>query len=131
MDLSLFLAKLLGLYLLIMALDLLFRRHELEGAVKDFAASKGLLVSSGSMSLLLGLAIVISHPVYTGDWRGLITLIGYLLILRGIMRVAFPSRIQKRLVTFFHQGYWVILLIIFVLGIYLTYTGFRSEMMTY
>jgi len=126
MELSIFLAKLLGLYLLIVAADLLLRKHELEGAVRDFASSKGLLVFSGSISLLLGLAIVIAHPVYEMNWRGLITLLGYLLIFRGIMRVAFPTRIQKKIVSVFHKGYWAILIILAVLGIYLTYCGFTS-----
>ncbi len=126
MELSIFLAKLLGIYLLIIAADLLFRRHELEGAVKDFASSKGLLVFSGSLSLLLGLAIVIAHPVYQMNWQGFITFVGYLLILRGLWRIAFPTRLQKKLVSCFHRGYWGILLILVVLGAYLTYLGFTE-----
>lgn len=124
MGLSLFFAKLLGIYFLIVAADLILRRHELEKAVKDFATSKGLLIFSGSYALLLGLAIVISHPVYEWSWRGLITLIGYLLIVKGCIRFAFPSYLQKRLVSFFDRGYWAIFAILLILGIYLTYSGF-------
>ena len=127
MELSIFFAKLLGIYLLIVAIDLLLRKHELEGAVKDFASSKGLLVFSGSFSLLLGLAIAISHPIYQKDWRGFITLLGYVLILRGIIRVAFPTRIQKKIVTFFHQKYWLIFFILLIMGVYLTYSGFTAQ----
>lgn len=126
MELSIFLARLIGLYLLIVAADLLVRRREMEGAVRDFASSKGLLVFSGSISLLLGLAIAIGHPIYERGWRGLITLLGYLLIFRGIMRVAFPTRLQKRIGSLFHRGYWVILLILLILGVYLTYEGFNA-----
>jgi len=126
MDLSIFLARLLGLYFLIVAIELILRRHEFEGAVKDFASSKGLLVFSGSISLILGLAVVIGHPVYEMGFHGLITLLGYLMILRGIWRMAFPSRIQKKLVTCFQQGYKLIFLILLVLGVYLTYAGFNQ-----
>lgn len=125
MELSIFLAKLMGIYLLIIAADLLIRGREFEGAVKDFARSKGLLFFSGSLSLLFGLAIAIGHPVCSHDWRGLITLIGYLLILRGVMRVAFPSYLQKILVSVFRKGYWVIFLIVLIIGLYLTYMGFN------
>ncbi|HEX4839144.1 MAG TPA: hypothetical protein VFU89_01740 [Rhabdochlamydiaceae bacterium] len=128
MELSLFLAKLLGVYMLIVAVELILRRHEFEGAVRDFAASKGLIVFSGSVSLILGLAIAIGHPIYEFNFRGLITLIGYLLILRGIWRMAFPSRLQKRMATCFHQGYRECLIILIILGIYLTYTGFNQVM---
>lgn len=123
MALSIFLAKLLGLYFLLIATDLLLRKNELKQAVKDFASSKGLLVLSGSNSLLFGLAIVISHPIYEINWQGFITILGYLLILRGIYRVAFPSTFQKMLVSFFHREYWSLFLVLCTLGIYLAYSG--------
>ena len=126
MELSIYLAKLIGIYLLIVAADMLLRRHEIKGAVKDFASSKGLVVFSGSISLLLGLAIVIAQPIYEASLQGVITLFGYLLILRGVWRIAFPTRIQKRLVSCFQQGYWLIFLILAALGAYLTYYGFNT-----
>jgi hypothetical protein len=129
MELSMFLAKLLGVYFLIVAAELLIRRRELEGAIKDFASSKGLLFFSGSISLLLGLAIVIGHPVYESDYRIVISLLGWLLILRGVWRMAFPSHVQKKMASCFHKGYKVIFLIALVLGIYLTYMGYNGAMM--
>ena len=69
--------------MLIMAAELLFRRKELAGAVKDIASCKGVIICSGSYSLLLGLAIVLAHPVYEMDWRGFVTFIGFLMIVRG------------------------------------------------
>ena len=124
MGLSIFLAKLIGLYLLIIAADLFLRKREIEGAVKDFASSKGLLVFSGSRSLILGLAIVIAHPIYELNWRGLITLLGYLLILRGALRVAFPTVIQKKMVSFFHKGYPAVFFTLLIVGGFLVYCGF-------
>jgi len=127
MALSIFLAKLLGVYFLIIAIDLLLRRRELEGAVRDFSSSKGLLVFSGSISLLLGLSIAIAHPIYMWNWRGLITLLGYLLIVRGIMRVAFPTHIQRKILSLFHQGRWILFLLLLIVGVYLTYSGFTAH----
>jgi hypothetical protein len=124
MELSMFLAKLLGVYLLIIAIDMFLRRKELESAVKDFASSRGMLAFSGSTSLFVGLAIVIAHPVYMWNWQGLITLLGYLLVVRGILRLAFPSCLQKTVVPCFHGRYWLICLILLVIGAYLTYMGF-------
>ncbi len=128
MELSVFLAKLLGVYMLIVAVELILRRHEFEGAARDFAASKGLIVFSGSISLILGLAVVIGHPIYEFNFRGLITLLGYLLILRGTWRMSFPSRIHKKMAACFHQGYKECLIILIILGVYLTYTGFNQVM---
>ena len=129
MALSMFLAKLLGIYMLIVAAELMFRHHEFEGAVKDFASSKGLIVFSGSVSLILGLAVVIGHPIYEFNFRGLITLIGYLLIIRGIWRTAFPSNVQKKMADCFHRGYKEVLLILIVVGLYLIYNGYNEALM--
>ncbi len=124
MALSIFLAKLMGIYFIIIALDLILRRNEVEAATKSFASSTGLLVHSGSLSLLCGLAVVLLHPIYQSDWQGLITIIGWLLLLRGVLRVAFPSHVQKTLPHFCTHWYWVILVITAVLGLFLTYCGF-------
>ena len=126
MLLSIFLAKLLGIYMLIAAAEIVLRRREVEGVLKDLSHSKGLLAYTGSISLLLGLVIVLSHPVYDKDWRGLITLIGYVLILRGIIRSGFPTHYQKNFIPFFHHKFRAFFLILLVVGIYLTYMGFTA-----
>jgi hypothetical protein len=128
MELSIFLAKLLGIYMLIIAVELMARRHEFEKAAIDFAASKGLIVFSGSVSLILGLAVAIGHPVYEFNFRGLITLLGYLLILRGVWRMTFPTRIQKKMASCFHRGFKGCVIILIILGIYLTVSGFNQGM---
>jgi hypothetical protein len=127
MELSMFLAKLLGLYMLIIAAELLLRRRELQAAFKDFGSSKGLIVFSGTISLLMGLAITIGHPVYEMTYEGLITFLGYVLILRGVWRITFPTRVQKKCAHCLQKGYWVIFLVLLIVGLYLTNAGF-SEM---
>jgi hypothetical protein len=126
MDLSIFLAKLIGIYLLLVAFTLLFRKKEVEGSTKDFASSKGLITLSGSLSLFLGLAIVISHPIFIPGWQGVISFVGALLIVRGLFRIIFPSRVQKNLTSSFHKWYWLVFLITLFLGLFLTAAGFMA-----
>jgi hypothetical protein len=126
MELSIYLAKLLGIYFLIVAFEMMLRREEFEKTTRNFASSTGLLFFSGSVSLILGLAIVIGHPVYEMGFQGLITILGYVMILRGVWRMTFPSHVQKKLVTCFHKGYRGILFVLLVLGAYLTYSGFTQ-----
>ena len=126
MELSIFLAKLLGIYLIIIALDMLFRIREVEASVKDFASSKGLIAFSGSTSIFVGLIIILMHPFYDWNWMGLITILGWLLVIRGIMRFLCPTYMHKRLVPLFHGRYWLIGLILLIIGIYLAYMGFTA-----
>jgi hypothetical protein len=127
MELSIFLAKLIGIYLLFVSAELILRKKELEKSIKDFSSSKGLLALSGSIALLFGLAIVIAHPIFTPDWQGLITLIGCLLIIRGALRASFPTHVQKTVGPFFKRWYFLILTLSLTVGTFLTLCGFIAS----
>lgn len=126
MEVSLFLAKLLGLYLLIIGLIWAFRKDLINSAFTDIVSSPGLLAIAGVWALLFGLAILISHPVYEFSWRLVITIIGYLAILKGILRLAYPAHEQKMAKAVLEsRNYWAILAIVLVLGAFLTAHGFN------
>jgi hypothetical protein len=124
MEVSVFLAKLLGLYLLVTGILCLFRKQQIQAAAKDMAASKGTLAVSAEISLIFGLVIAIDHSIWELSWRGLITLIGYLMIVKAVLRFAFPSIVKKSIAHCMGSGYWATLCIVLILGAYLTYCGF-------
>ena len=124
MMVSAFLAKLLGIYFLICGLIMIFRKRQVESTGKELASSKSALAVSAEFSLIFGLVIAIDHSIWQWSWRGLITLIGYLLILRGIVRFAFPAQVKKMATRVLDKSYWLAVLITLILGLYLTYCGF-------
>jgi hypothetical protein len=126
MGLSIFLAKLLGIYMLIVAAVWLVRRGELDTSFKQIVASKGLIVFSGLMNILLGLAIAIGHPIWQLNWMGLITFLGYVMIFKGLMRLIFTEEVQKHMLNIISKGYWAIIALLAVIGAFLTYSGFMA-----
>ena|SRR3989344_5688479 len=124
MDVSVFLAKMIGLYLLIVSILWVVRKHQLQLAGKELISSKGTLAVSAEIRLIVGLVIAIDHSIWTLDWRGLITLLGYLMILSGILRLAFPNHVKKTVSSMLHSGFWITVIVMFVVGVYLTYCGF-------
>ncbi len=123
MDLSLFLSKLIGLYLIIVALIWTFRKHDFETSSKELWNAGGTLALSGVVSLLIGLAIVIDHNMWELSYRGLITLLGWLIILSGVMRLGFPKSCHAWAHKIFHYRIPFIIILL-VLGCFLTYKGF-------
>ena len=95
MELSLFLAKLFGLYLLIVAVLWAVRGEVISKVMEEFFTNGPMLFLSGLLSLVVGIAMAISHSVWEMSWRGLITLMGYLAIVKGISRIGFPEVPQK------------------------------------
>jgi uncharacterized protein YjeT (DUF2065 family) len=128
MIISFFLAKLLGIYFLLIAAIWLVRREQFEKLGGDMVASDSLLGLSGIISLIFGIIIVLLHPVWVWGWPVIITLIGYISILQGILRIGFPSTVQK-MVPRMMKIHWIPWGIVTVLGLFLTYEGFFGSLL--
>src|SRR5258708_25168957 len=94
MQTSIFLAKLLGPILLIAGIAMLVNRKGLDALAHELLRSSLLLFLLGLIDFSIGLAIVLNHNVWIADWRVLITLLGWLLIVRGAVRVLIPDQVK-------------------------------------
>ena len=89
---SIFLAKLIGPFALALGLALLIQGEAFRALASQFLASPPLIFLSGLITLPAGLAIVLTHNVWTADWRVLITIVGWLAIITGLIRMFVPER---------------------------------------
>ena len=127
MELSIFLAKLFGLYMLVIAVLWLWRGEVLSGVIEGFFASREMLFLSGLIALVVGLAMVIGHSYWEPNWRGVITLFGYLSVAKGVARIGFPDVPRKMVGSLLHgQARWFLIGLSFVLGGYLSWAGFTQ-----
>jgi|GEM_PF-2816473 len=81
------LARWLGLYLSITSLFVLFRLDHVKALIENFKNNPAITALSGSLSLLLGTLLIALHPSFAANWTSLITIIGYLSIIKGICRL--------------------------------------------
>jgi hypothetical protein len=88
---SIFLARLIGPIALLAGLALVFNRTVYRAMADEFLRSHGLIVLSGVMTLAAGLAIVLTHNVWSADWRVVITVLGWLFVISGIVRMGLPQ----------------------------------------
>lgn len=95
MDLSIFLGKVIGLYLVILGIFYIARRDMLLDLVNDIFRDSANSITGGVLAIVFGLMIVVSHHVWTADWRVLITLFGYLSLIKGLARLFFPHSGEK------------------------------------
>ncbi|MCZ6860678.1 MAG: hypothetical protein O7I42_10445, partial [Alphaproteobacteria bacterium] len=84
MELSIFLSKVLGLYLLLVCTAVLLNRRHFPRLIKEFSESLAVVVLSGFIALVLGLLIVVSHNVWSADWRVIITILGWFTLAKGV-----------------------------------------------
>ena len=76
MPTSIFLARLIGPFALALGLALLVHGAGFRVLANEFLASPALVFLSGIVTLPAGLAIVLTHNVWTADWRVVITIVG-------------------------------------------------------
>lgn len=124
METSLFLAKALGLYMAIACFGLLVNQKARKDVIQAFT-NESVIVLSGVIALIIGILIVISHNIWTYDWRVIITISGWAALLKGIARIYFVGY-TKKWITSGIKSSWYTFGLVFAtaLGVYLTCKGF-------
>ena len=91
MDRSLFLARLIGPAFVVVALGMLINLGMYVSMIAEALHPGVLFYLSGLLSLLAGLSIVNLHNRWQADWRVIITVLGWLMTIGGIMRIVLPQ----------------------------------------
>lgn len=94
MDVSIFFARFLGSFFLIFGLLFVITRQL--GKTIEMTDDKAFVISTGYITLLMGLVTVILHNLWVADWRVVITILGWSTLIKGIMKVGFPEVIHKQ-----------------------------------
>lgn len=120
MELTIFLAKFWGsLFMLLGALSVAARFLR---RVVEYTEDRTVTISTGYITMLLGLVTVVAHNVWVWDWPLVITLLGWVTLLKGIEKVGFPDRVNKKAQLFKNQPVlWGA--VIFVIGAFVYWVG--------
>jgi uncharacterized protein YjeT (DUF2065 family) len=94
MTTSIFLAKLIGPLLVVMGAGILVNPAVWRAMAREFIASPALIYLAGVLAFVPGLAIVLTHNVWTADWRVVVTLLGWLALLGGVVRLLMPRQVK-------------------------------------
>ncbi len=123
--LTLFLAKILGIFMIMGALALAVNKYRWENLVGEIEDNHLSMLLAGTIALLVGLIIVLMHNVWRADWSIIITVFGWLGVLKGIMIFLLPSwgvGVLKKFMSLNLLHFSA--LIWFVVGVILTLGGF-------
>ena len=91
---SIFLARLLGPLLLAVGAGILINPKPFQTMASEVVRSVTLVYLFGLVDLAAGLAIVLTHNVWAANWRVLITVLGWLMLIRGAVRILAPEAIM-------------------------------------
>ena len=76
----------------VLGLALALNRTTFRTLANELLASTALVFLAGVITLTAGVAIVLTHNVWLASWRVLITLLGWLFVVSGLIRMLAPQR---------------------------------------
>lgn len=95
---------------------------KLLGRIIEYTEDKTITISTGYITFLLGLATVVSHNVWVADWPVVITILGWVTLFKGIEKIGFPERVNKKAQMF--KGQQVLWGgVIFLIGAFVFWIG--------
>lgn len=121
MDITIFLAQFWGWLLVVVGSIYLLKKKTLAEEIFKLVEDRGFVLLSGWVALIIGLTTVILHNIWSADWRVVVTVFGWLTLIKGIVRIGFP-KIYRKSDSFFREKTWLIqilLILMLILGIYL------------
>jgi hypothetical protein len=127
MQTSIFLARLIGPVMAVVGISLLMNETASRKMAMEFLRSPALIFFSGMILMPAGLAVVLNHNVWVLNWPLIITLLGWIAVISGALRVFAPDRALKigkkalasKEITTASAAFWL------VIGAVLCYFGFR------
>lgn len=92
---SVYLARLIGPVMVAVGLGALLNATTFRAILGEFLQRPALMYLSGLILMPAGLAIALSHRVIAPDWRFLVTLIGWLMLIGGALRIVLPDTVSR------------------------------------
>lgn len=127
MEFSKKLGKVVGLYMLIIGIAILWHMDEFKQVVQSIMQDKPLMLVTGFVTLILGLIMVVSHNIWQWNWRLINTLAGWIVLLKGVGLILYPHLMDQLTVAFLKNstiGYSAAVVDI-LLGSVLCYYSFK------
>ena len=125
---AVFIARLIGPTFIVIGIGVLLNGSFYNAMIADAVKSPTLIYFAGLLALVPGLAVLNVYRAWTPDWRVVITILGWLMVIGGIVRIVLPQLIA-RLATDIYSGTPVLAIfavIVLVVGAYLSFEGYRQ-----
>lgn len=126
METSIFFARLLGPYCIVVAIGILFNLKNYQKVMEDYFKNTALILLGGVIAFLFGLIVVLFHNLWAVNWTVIITIFGWLGIIKGAWLIILPDTTAKITEPYRRKAFLLMshAIILFFLGVVLTVKGY-------
>lgn len=94
MELSIFIARVLGVIYLSVGIGLFLFREAYILSFRRLLDNPGYALLGGFIAIVGGMAMITYHNLWVNDWRVIITLIGWIALIKGILLLLTPTYLE-------------------------------------
>jgi hypothetical protein len=122
-------AALMGPTLVAMAAAMLLNLGSLPALTEEIFREPALIFVSGILLFVAGLAIVRVHNRWAAGWPVLVTVLGWLAVFGGLLRMLFPIQLASIVVGVGRStgAMSAALVVLLIVGALLSYKGYKRE----
>ena len=122
-----YLSKLIGISLMLYAIFMVTNRELLTVALTALREPSQIFIW-GTILLFSGVAYILAHNRWSGGvLTVVVTIIGWMTLLKGLVLLYLPASTQISYVAFYESFYYGYAAIALALGAWLTYEGWKSS----
>jgi len=120
-------ARLIGPVFVVIGVGILLNAAFYAELVAEAVQVPALVYIYGLMMLVAGLATLNAYRAWTRDWRVIITVLGWLSVIGGVIRIVLPQLVTRLATATIGTPLVLIVAaaIVFVVGGYLSFEGYR------
>lgn len=95
MELSILIARITAVIYLSAAAGALINRDQYRRVAVDMFKNAALTYLMGFTAAIVGMIIVNYHNIWVGNWTVLITILGWLALIKGVLIIAVPKLVER------------------------------------
>jgi hypothetical protein len=123
-----FMARLIGPLFVLLGIGMLVNSTLYADMIGQAVLVPVVIVLSGMLTFGAGVAMLNGYRAWTADWRIIITILGWLFVIAGFIRVVLPVVAAATALSVYSAGGVLIAgIIVLVVGAYLSFEGYRHR----
>ena len=119
MDITILVAKILGIYLVVSGLFIIIRGKAIPHLLKDFFDHPATMYLTGIILIFLSSMYLIQYNIWDGTWKTLISLFMWLIVFKGLTYIFMPKMISEAVIRKSKGLFGVYGLIAIIVGVYI------------
>lgn len=128
---SILLAKFLGLIFVPFGLIFLFNRTLFDKFIATLPENPIFFIFSGFINLIIGSFIIAAHNNWDANWTVVITIIGWVLFVSGLLRLSIPYKLLQFIQsTNLRRMTLIAGIVMLLIGLFLLYHGYVTGYVT-